>query len=124
MVLVGDREENNQTPALPVDDLNLLLAEQQRSLRVKFVEMEKMFPETGGLISFHEARTIVALQNARRIAQHYSDGVEYVEFLLRKQLVAAIGKELRSADFSEYMVGGRRRREEEEGRRKKKKEKS
>lgn len=90
--------------ALPVQDLNLFLAEQQRTLKEKFDELEKMFPDDKRLITHTEAKILVLLQNLQRICQHYADGVNYVESMLRKQLIAAIGKEVTPNDFTNYMV--------------------
>jgi hypothetical protein len=39
----------------------------------------------------------VTLLHARQVSQHWADGVDYIEDMLRKQLIAAIGKEVRSA---------------------------
>ncbi len=35
---------------------------------------------------------------------HYFDGVNYIEEMLRKQIIAAIGKEVTPVDFANYMV--------------------
>ena len=46
------------------------------------------------LVSLQEARLLVALLHGNTLAQCWSDGVNYIESMLRKQLVAAIGKEV------------------------------
>jgi hypothetical protein len=51
----------------------------------------------------------MSLLHARKIGQHYSDGVNYVEHMLRTQLISAIGKEVSPVDFSNYMVFHNRR---------------
>ena len=33
----------------------------------------------------------------------FADGVSYIEDMLRKQLIAAIGKEVQPKDFSDYL---------------------
>lgn len=40
----------------------------------------------------------------RQIAQHWADGVDYIEDMLRKQLIAAIGKEV--CLFCLFVCGG------------------
>lgn len=102
--LVGLTNPEVDTVALPVQDLNLLLAEQHRSLKEKFAELEKMFPDDKRLITHTEAKIIVVGMNLQRIAQHYVDGINYVESMLRKQLIAAIGKEVTTSDFTNYMT--------------------
>lgn len=96
--------EETKTVSLPVDDLNLFLAEQQRTLKEKFVELEQMFPDDKRLITHNEAKILVAALNIQRVCQHYVDGVNYVEHLLKKQLIAAIGKTVTPVDFTNYMV--------------------
>jgi hypothetical protein len=39
----------------------------------------------------------------QQVCQHYKDGVDYVEDLLRSQLISAIGKVVRPIDFANYM---------------------
>lgn len=43
------------------------------------------------------------MQHARTLAAAYSDATGYVELLLAKQLIGAIGKEVTSADFDAYL---------------------
>src|SRR5688572_19263670 len=42
--------------------------------------------------------------HCRKIGQHLMDGINYVEHMLRTQLIAAIGKEVTPVDFCNYMV--------------------
>lgn len=51
-----------------------------------------------------EAAIQLAVLHTQQIAQYYSDGVDYIEDMLRKQLIAAIGKEVTPVDFANYMV--------------------
>eukprot|EP01122_Echinamoeba_exundans_P013034 TRINITY_DN5621_c0_g4_i2.p1 TRINITY_DN5621_c0_g4~~TRINITY_DN5621_c0_g4_i2.p1 ORF type:complete len:638 (+),score=189.56 TRINITY_DN5621_c0_g4_i2:74-1987(+) len=75
-----------------------------RAILEKFGELEKTFPVSGNkLISTKEANLIVVLDHAEKITDHHTDGIEYLEFMLRKQLIAAIGKEVGPIDFSNYM---------------------
>ena len=88
---------------LAIGDLQQFLIEQKRSISEKFAELKKMFPENGKIITLAEAKLLVTLAHSRQIAQHHSDGVDYIEDMLHKQLVAAIGKELTPVDFTNYM---------------------
>lgn len=55
------------------------------------------------LISYAEAKIIIILKHIQQIAQHFLDGINYVEDMLRKQLISAIGKEIGPQDFHDYM---------------------
>jgi len=54
-------------------------------------------------VSVKEAVTIVSLSNLQSAAEAFMDTCDYIESMLRKQLSAAIGKELQPKDFEEYM---------------------
>jgi hypothetical protein len=88
---------------LPASYLNAFLAEERRSLAEKCRALSVVFPKDASLISAVEAGLLVTLLHAKRVCQQFSDGVAYVEDMLRKQLVAAIGKEVTPADFNAYM---------------------
>jgi hypothetical protein len=87
---------------LSVGDVNKFLAEQKRSLSEKFTELAKMFPEVK-LITAAEANILVAVKHMTKLSTAHADGVEYIEDMLWKQLVAAIGKEVTPVDFTNYM---------------------
>ncbi len=96
-------ESNLQNDGLlPAEYLQAFLAEQKRSLQEKRDELARVFPAEAA-ISPIEARLIVTLLHAGRVCGAVWQGLDYVEGLLRQQLVAAIGKELTPADFSAYM---------------------
>src|SRR4051794_28226235 len=46
---------------------------------------------------------LVIVMHSMHLAQHYYDGVNYIESMLWKQVVAAIGKEVGATDFTNYM---------------------
>lgn len=94
------------SPVLMIEDLNAFLEEQTKSFTEKRADFEKLFPEDKkgeNMITFNEATIIAALSNSMSIAQSYADGVDYVEEMMRKQLIAAIGQEVSPADFANYM---------------------
>jgi hypothetical protein len=91
---------------LDPSDLNLFLNEETRSLRQKCDDVAKSFPNgstSASLITSSEGEILVTLTHLQHICQSYVDGVEYIEDLLRKQLVAAIGREITPTDLSDYM---------------------
>ena len=88
---------------LPLAFADAFLAEERRSLDEKFAELARAFPRNESVITFYDASLMVGVLHIRNICQHYANGVQYIEEMLRKQLIAAIGKELTPADFSAYM---------------------
>jgi hypothetical protein len=98
-------EENAREPerVLPVEHLPAFLAEEERSLAEKRRALSAAFPRDATVITAVEAALLVTLLHARTVCQRYSDSVDYIEDMLRQQLIAAIGKELTPADFTAYM---------------------
>eukprot|EP00930_Biecheleria_cincta_P046775 TRINITY_DN3230_c0_g1_i1.p1 TRINITY_DN3230_c0_g1~~TRINITY_DN3230_c0_g1_i1.p1 ORF type:complete len:947 (-),score=250.40 TRINITY_DN3230_c0_g1_i1:101-2941(-) len=98
--LAGDAAGNL---LLPVADANLLLGEEIRTLREKKNALSQIFP-ADGLASAIVASTRLTLEHCDLVCKAWADAVAYVEDMLRKQLVAAIGKEVSPADFASYMT--------------------
>ena len=93
------------SPVLPVVDANRFLAEQRRSLAEKFCQLAKAFPppDAANLVSHAEATLMVVLLHAADVAASWAQGAQYIEEMLRSQLVAAVGKEVGPQDFADYM---------------------
>eukprot|EP00667_Euglena_gracilis_P011815 EG_transcript_12089 len=89
------------------EDLNRYLAEQQRSLAEKLQVLAGSFPagqtEGDGLVTLAEGRLTVALLHLQSVAERYIHAVDYLEDLLRRQLVSAIGRLVTPQDFGRYM---------------------
>ena len=51
-----------------------------------------------------EANLLVSVLHGQRVTYFYTAGMGYIEEMLRKQVVAAIGKEVSPVDFGNYMV--------------------
>jgi hypothetical protein len=85
--------------------VNRFLSEQRRSLAAKTAELSKVFPtrEAGKLLTQVEAGVLVIMLHVQRLGQSFADGVDYIELMLRRQLIAAVGKELTPLDFANYM---------------------
>eukprot|EP00439_Symbiodinium_sp_Y106_P037021 s2962_g4.t1 len=103
LVLVESvHEEAQSNVQMTVQDSNRLLQEEVRTLKGKQADLAEAFPEDG-LATRTEAFAVVALQHVARVCSSWADAVGYVEDMLRKQLAAAIGKEVSPADFAAYM---------------------
>ena len=103
MVLVeAVHEEAQSNVQMTVQDSNRLLQEELRTLKGKQADLAEAFPEEG-LATRAEAFAVVTLQHVARVCSSWADAIGYVEDMLRKQLAAAIGKEVSPADFAAYM---------------------
>jgi hypothetical protein len=91
-------------PNMGKDNLSRFLDEHKRSMGEKLGELAKVFPDGVKLVTVAEANILVATQQVQRLSHYLAAGVDYIEELLRKQLVAAIGKEVTAVDFAKYMA--------------------
>lgn len=90
--------------ALRAADANIFLREQARTIQAAFASLNKTFPADRLVITQAEAHIIAVLKHCEEICERFSNGVDYIEAMLRKQLREAIGKELTPVEFSEYMT--------------------
>ena len=88
---------------LPVSDERALLNEQRRTLEAKLAALSKSFPDSTQLVTVAEAHILVLLAHWQQIVERTSNIVDYVEMMIEKQLVAAVGKVLTAKDFGAYM---------------------
>jgi hypothetical protein len=114
-------------PLLSLDDINIFLDVQLRSIDAKKKVLNDTFPnaaatsemdilteleaaeaaaattEIKSLVSNNEAIILAGCTHASGVALATVDGLYYIEDMLYKQLLSAIGKQLTADDFSEYM---------------------
>ncbi len=97
--------------------LSQLIAEQRRSLNEKCdLVLSSLFPTSSSssssppspsssraMISAAEATLMVTLIHMQDVTDYYHNAIQFIENMLRKQLVAAVGKELQVMDFAAYM---------------------
>lgn len=55
-----------------------------RSVTEKLAGLKKVFPTDKGIVSLPEATLITVLLVAKQVAQHYFDGMDYIEDMLRQ----------------------------------------
>ncbi|CAJ1392179.1 unnamed protein product [Effrenium voratum] len=82
---------------------NLMLAEELRTLKEQRENILTAFPGDNGIFTCAEACMCLTLTHMRSITERWAHAVDYVESMLRKQLVAAIGKEVTPSEFASYM---------------------
>jgi hypothetical protein len=95
---------HNHSTKIPPIFMNSFLAEQARSLEEKIKDIAKSFSQNDTLITVLEANLMVLLWHLNRVCEHYYEGVDFIEDMLFKQLVAAIGKVVTHGDFSNYLT--------------------
>lgn len=100
----SNSNSNSPSSKIPPVFINSFLAEQARSLDEKKKDLAKVFTVNDKLITIVEATILVTLLHSKQVAEAYSEGVDYIENLLYKQLVAAIGKTVTPTDFANYMT--------------------
>ena len=94
---------------MTLNDLNRFLGEQRRSISEKFSVLARVFPDGVKLVTVAEANIVVIGLHLISITTHLIDGVNFIEHLLRQQLIAAIGREVTAVDFANYMLFHNRR---------------
>mmetsp|Transcript_8391 Transcript_8391/g.8561 ORF Transcript_8391/g.8561 Transcript_8391/m.8561 type:complete len:961 (+) Transcript_8391:116-2998(+) len=106
-VTVTDREDELAPMSVLLDgsDANALLQEQRRSMQERIDTLTSCFPEAShpSLITILEARLVCLSRHLHSVCVQYEMCVSFIEDMLRKQLMAAIGREVTSTDFSAYM---------------------
>ena len=98
-------ERRARSPLLSVGDINRFLSEQCSSLAAKHGVLTQTFPAKEGdkLISVAEAWLSLLALHVKQVAEHFMNGVDYIESMLRSQLITAIGKELQPKDFADFV---------------------
>ncbi|VEU33662.1 unnamed protein product [Pseudo-nitzschia multistriata] len=106
----SDRERNHSpmgsSPLLSVPDTTRFLNEQIRTLREVRNRLRQDYPDpetTTTLISSAEADVSVLCLHAQELASRYAASIDYIESMLKNQLVAAIGKKIYSSDIDKFM---------------------
>eukprot|EP00928_Gymnodinium_smaydae_P029326 TRINITY_DN22114_c0_g1_i2.p1 TRINITY_DN22114_c0_g1~~TRINITY_DN22114_c0_g1_i2.p1 ORF type:complete len:757 (-),score=84.58 TRINITY_DN22114_c0_g1_i2:54-2324(-) len=90
-------------------EVNTLLGEEMRKLAEMRANICKIFVDDSAIASSNEAFLCTVLIHCVNVCDQWLGSVDYVESLLRKQLIAAIGKDVTPADFSSYMKFHNRR---------------
>jgi hypothetical protein len=87
-------------------DMTSFFDEQVRTLLERKLELEKKYPNpevAENLVSSLEAMVFVLCLHTKQLVNQFNDGIRYIESMLEKQLVAAIGKTVKSNDLDKFM---------------------
>jgi len=93
------------SPLMSLGDIDKLLNEQCRTLDDTMAELTSTFPshQLMKLVTVAEASVVLFALGAVSLFVQYQQSIEYIEEMLRKQVIAAIGKEVNPKDFQEFM---------------------
>lgn len=91
---------------LSMGEVGDFLTEQCRAMDEAIDNLAKVYSprQLVKLVSVAEATVVLLCQHLVDLTTGYQDGVDYIEYMLKTQLTAAIGKEIHSSDFDLFMV--------------------
>jgi len=101
-----DETAERETPLLSSRDMEMFLNEQCRSIDAAIGDVVSTFPPSDGdegLATSAEASLALIARHCSAICDLFCGGMDSIEGMLRSQLSAAIGKELRPSDLDEYL---------------------
>eukprot|EP00475_Leptophrys_vorax_P036859 TRINITY_DN6288_c0_g1_i3.p1 TRINITY_DN6288_c0_g1~~TRINITY_DN6288_c0_g1_i3.p1 ORF type:complete len:959 (-),score=232.67 TRINITY_DN6288_c0_g1_i3:31-2679(-) len=85
--------------------LSEFATEQKRGIGIKREEISKIFASRRGKLGASEEATLLLIfQHLLNVCSAFEDGMNYIEGMLRDQMIQAIGKELSPTDFVKYMI--------------------
>jgi hypothetical protein len=116
--VVGGAEAPHTEVTLPRVVVNQLLQEHRRSLAAACAGLDALFeplpgaasipapagPQGPAFFTAAEAKLLLVVTGLRELTVDYALGMDFIEQMIRSQLVAAIGKEVTMRDFSQYMI--------------------
>ena len=91
--------------ALSNNDLVKMLNEQVRSMNDKIQEIMSIFPSTDQSEIFSVAEAIIVLlcMHSEQLTYHHQQAMGYIEKMLEKQLVNAIGEHVSTSELDKFM---------------------
>ena len=89
--------------SLSLLDMQSFLVEERRAVQAKLADNKTVFASNDGLITSAEADVVVLCKHMFHVCERYYESIDFIESMLREQLVKAIGKVVTSSDFSDYM---------------------
>lgn len=95
---------STDSPLLSLTDISKFLNEQCRSLDEAADNLAQSYPDESKLVTCAEAKIFLYLGHIVRIHTMWRGGVDYIESMLRHQLIAAIGKVVETADFDQFIT--------------------
>ena len=106
VVLTSNNNDGVASPLLSIGDIDKFLNEQTRQLDEAKESMAKMYPSSDKddkIITATEASLALLWHHTQFLTIAYGTGIDYIEMMLRKQLIAAIGKTVGKKEFDEFI---------------------
>eukprot|EP00548_Thalassiothrix_antarctica_P002812 CAMPEP_0194134468 /NCGR_PEP_ID=MMETSP0152-20130528/4546_1 /TAXON_ID=1049557 /ORGANISM="Thalassiothrix antarctica, Strain L6-D1" /LENGTH=1063 /DNA_ID=CAMNT_0038830223 /DNA_START=66 /DNA_END=3257 /DNA_ORIENTATION=+ len=104
-LLVLCTNQNSSSPLLSLGDIEFFLNEQRRSIGEAMTTLTAVFPshQLMKLVTVAEASLVLFSSSVVTLFNQYQQSIEYIEEMLRSQLVTAIGKEINPEDFNRFV---------------------
>jgi len=104
LVLPANNINSAESPILSIGDIDLFLNEQCRTIQDSFQSLESAFSSSEEkLISSFEAQIFLILTESSKLTEVYGLCINYIENMLKTQLITAIGKKVTPKDFDQFM---------------------
>ena len=105
LVAIASNSTTEASPLLSAGDIDKFLNEHIRQLDEATASLAEVFPpnETDKLITVAEASLLLLLDQSQRVSIAYESCVDYIEGMLRSQLISAIGKHVLPSDFEQFI---------------------
>jgi hypothetical protein len=87
---------------LAKSDLDLFIAHQKHTLDDAITSLSKRY-STEAMVSIEEATLVVLAEHLLQLVERYKCSIAYIERMLEKQLIQAIGTELGAEAFEQFM---------------------
>ena len=94
------------SPLMSVGDMDKFLNEHIRSLDDQLTHLQSTFSphQLVKLVTVAEAGLVLLWLHIVDLCRHLENAIGYIEDMLTKQLIAAIGKEVQAKDFDQFMA--------------------
>ena len=98
-------QDKKNSSVLSKNDTDKLLNEQIRSLDEKIQHIQRVFPSKHlvKLFTVAEATLVILCEHSQNLGKHYIQCILYMENMLEKQLIAAVGKTVDLADLEQFV---------------------
>ena len=97
-------DKEASSPILSFADTTRFLNEQVRTLEETELKIQQQYSDAETkLISAIEVNLCVICIHSKQLTNRYAESIQYIEFMLEQQLVAAIGKKVNSADLDKFV---------------------
>ncbi|OEU13881.1 hypothetical protein FRACYDRAFT_262424 [Fragilariopsis cylindrus CCMP1102] len=97
-------DKEASSPILSFADTTRFLNEQVRTLEETELKIQQQYSDAETkLISAIEVNLCVICIHSKQLTDRYAESIQYIEFMLEQQLVAAIGKKVNSTDLDKFV---------------------